>query len=241
MRSARTGRSSRWVVDPCASRPPSIPSGTSPCRCTRSGYLLDPAYARYGSPLTYQRPFSHARSSAMSRASSSRYQPRLVVHLARHDRHRAAGHGASTTAPYVPSPIRRADLYRCGRGPECPRDGSESPSGDDLARPRRDPGPGFCSDDLKIIRLARRGATRRSAYLPLHREPRMSTCLRGPALTPSVRTTCSIPSLAACPFRPARGVSPRAGDLHRDLHRLAVVARVIRPIRLVVLIRELIG
>ena len=101
------------------------------------------------------------------------------------------------------------------------------------------PWPWVCA--LMLTTALPDGCTRRSAPSFIAR-PRMSMCLRGPAPTPSVKNETPMP-ISSPRARFSRLLAAQllvAGDVHRHLHRLGVVAGVVRPAgrRLV---RELLG
>jgi hypothetical protein len=69
--------------------------------------------ALLGSPLTYQRPFSHSRSATETSSIVAAIRSRLVAHLARDDRDRGAGDRRRAAA--VGAEAVRG-LCRCRRG-----------------------------------------------------------------------------------------------------------------------------
>ena len=209
----------------CASRPPSMPSGSALAAVRARRDVVDQR-ALLRVALDVPAALLPGEVLGPRLEHRGRDQPRLVAHLARDDRDRRAGHRRRAAAVGA-EPVRRlvgvavADLDVLGRDAEL--------LGDDL-RERR----------LVALALGLRaeadttalpdGCTRRSAPSFID-SPRMSMCLRGPAPTPSVKNDDAdahqLAAGALLGLLAAQVVV--AGDVHRDLHRLGVVAGVVGP------------
>ena len=189
-----------------------------------------------GSPLTYQRPFSQARSSgrvssiveAISRALS-RTLRETIGDRRPGDGRRARAVGAEAVRRAVGVAV--ADLDVLGRDPEL--------LGHDLGERRLVAlALGLGAD--RDHRLARRVDAQVGAVV--HRQPEdVHVLARAGADALGEERDADPHQLAAGPLLGLLAAQVLvAGDLHRDLHRLGVVAGVIRPAGRR-LIRELLG